>query len=111
LTLICNVNVEVQMAYCTKEIIIDLEKTSMLKVLNDIAVTKFKANRAVLLANGNVNIDNGLNDVRAVLSDHENVIKFCCRYTNDVSKVEALISDFVHQNAHCKLQTSRIRPV
>ena len=70
------------MPYCRKEIIIiDLEKTSIFQVLNNMAITKFKAHRATSLSNCNVNIDGGLNDVRAVLSDQIGLIKFCCRYT------------------------------
>jgi hypothetical protein len=91
------------MPYCTKKIIIDIEQTSLMQVLNKMAVTKFKAHRATCLNNGNVNIDGGLNDVRAVLSDQVDLIKFCCRYTRDVPRVESLISDFVYENYNCKL--------
>ncbi len=92
------------MPYCNKEIIIlDLEKTPLIQVLNKMAVTKFKAERAIWLDNGNVNIDAGLNDVRAVLSDQVDLIKFCCRYTRDVPRVESIISDFVNENPNCVL--------
>ena len=92
------------MPYCNDEIIVlDLEQSSLMNVLNTMAVTKFKAYRAIWLDNGNVNIDGGINDVRAVLSDQVGLIKFCCRYTRDIPRVESLISDFVYENANCKL--------
>lgn len=92
------------MPYCTKEIIIiDLEKTSTLQVLNNITVTKFKAQRAILLDNGHINIDAGLNDVRGVLSDKGNVIMFFCRYIRDIPRVESLVNDFAYQSPNCKL--------
>jgi hypothetical protein len=92
------------MPYCTKEIItIDLEKTSILQVLNKMAVTKFKAQRAILLDNGHINIDAGLNDVRAILSDKGNVIMFFCLYIRDIPRVESLVNDFAYQHPNCKL--------
>ncbi len=92
------------MPYCNTEIIIlDLEQSSLMNVLNMIAVTKFKAEKAIWLDNGNVNIDAGLNDVRAVISEEVGLIKFCCRYIGDVSRVESLVSDFVYENPNCKL--------
>lgn len=92
------------MPYCIKEItIINLEKTSILQVLNNMAVIKFKAQRAILLDNGHINIDAGLNDVRAVLSDKGDLIKFFCRYLRDIPRVESLVNDFVYQHPNCKL--------
>jgi len=92
------------MPYCTKEIIIiDLEKTSILQILNNMAVTKFKAHRAIRLGNGDINIDAGLNDVRAVLSEKGDLIKFFCRYVRDIPRVESLVKDFSYQNPNCKL--------
>ncbi len=92
------------MPYCNKEIIIlDLDITPIMQVMNMMAVTKFKAENAIWLDNGNINIDGGLNDVRAVLSGQAGLIKFCCRYISDVPKVESLIIDFAYQNPNCKL--------
>lgn len=92
------------MPYCTtKIIIIDLEEVSILQVLNNMAVTKFKAHKAILLSNGNFNIDGGINDVRAVVSDKSGVIKFFCRYIRDIPRVESLVNDFAYQNPNCKL--------
>jgi len=90
--------------YCVKGIIIiDLDKTSILQVLNNMAVTKFKAQRAIKLDNGNINIDAGLNDVRAVLGANGDLIKFFCRYVSDIPIVEVLVSDFAYQHPNCKL--------
>jgi len=92
------------MPYCNTEIIIlDLNKTSVIQVIDKIAVAKFKAKKAICLDNGNFNIDGGLNDVRAVINEEVDLIKFCCRYTRDVPRVESLISDFVYENPNCKL--------
>ena len=92
------------MPYCTKEIIIiDLEKMSILQFLNNMAITKFNALRAIRLGNGDINIDGGLNDVRAVLSGKGGLIKFFCRYTRDIPRVESLVSDFAYQHPNCKL--------
>ena len=92
------------MPYCTKElIIIDLAKTSILQVLNNMAVAKFKAHRAIKLGNGNINIDAGMNNVRAVLSDQDGLIKFFCRYIRDIPRVERLVHDFAYQHPNCKL--------
>jgi hypothetical protein len=92
------------MPCCNTEIIIlDLQQSSLMKVLNTMAVTKFKAEKAIWLDNGNVNIDAGLNDVRALISEEVGLIKFCCRYTRDFPRVESLISDFVHENPNCEL--------
>ena len=91
------------MPYCTKKIIIiDLEKTS-LQILNSMAVTKFKAHRAIRLGNGDINIDAGLNDVRAVLSDKGDLIKIFCRYIRDIPRVDSLVDDFAYQHPNCKL--------
>jgi hypothetical protein len=92
------------MPYCNNEIIVlDLDKASVIQVIDKIAVAKFKAQKAIYLNNGNFNIDGGLNDVRAMLSEEVGIIKFCCRYSPDVSRVESLISDFVYENPNCKL--------
>ena len=92
------------MPYCTKEIIIiDLEKTYIFQVLNNMAVTIFKAHRAIRLGNGDINIDAGLNDVRAILSDNGDLIKFFCRYIRDIPRVDSLVDDFAYQHPNCKL--------
>jgi ABC-type branched-subunit amino acid transport system substrate-binding protein len=92
------------MPYCIKEIIIlDLEKTSILQILSNLAVTKFKAHRAIRLGNGDINIDGGLNDVRAILSGKGGLIKFFCRYVRDIPRVESIVNDFASQNLNCKL--------
>ncbi|MFT5602894.1 MAG: hypothetical protein ACI9N1_003156 [Flavobacteriales bacterium] len=92
------------MPYCNNEIIVlDIDKASVIQVIDKIAVAKFKAQKAICLDNGNFNIDGGLNDVRAVISEEVGLIKFCCRYTKDVHRVESLVSDFVYENHNCKL--------
>jgi hypothetical protein len=92
------------MPYCNTEIIIlDLDKTPLIQVMNKMAVTKFKAERAIRLGNGSVNIDGGLNDVRAIINEQVGLIKFCCRYARDVTRVESLTRDFVCKNPNCKL--------
>jgi len=92
------------MPFCNTEIIIlDLDKTPLIQVMNKIAVTKFKAEMAIRLGNCSVNIDGGLNDVRAILNEQVGLIKFCCRYARDVPRVESLIRDFVSKNPNCKL--------
>ena len=92
------------MPYCDKEILVlDLDNTSVIQVLDKMAVAKFKANKAICLDNGNFNIDGGLNDVRAVISKQAGLIKFCCRYSSDVPRVESLIGDFAYKNPNCKL--------
>jgi len=92
------------MPYCNNEIIVlDLDKASVMQIIDKIAVTKFKAQKAICLDNGNFNIDGGLNDVRAVISEEFGLIKFCCRYARDIPRVELLISDFVYDSTNCKL--------
>ncbi len=92
------------MPYCNNEILVlDLDKTSVIQVIDKIAVAKFKAQKATCLDNGNFNIDGGLNDVRAVISEEVGLIEFCCRYARDIPRVESLISDFVSKNPNCEL--------
>lgn len=96
------------MPYCNNEILVlDLDKTSVIQVIDKIAVAKFKSQKAICLDNGNFNIDGGLNDVRAVISEEVSLIKFCCRYAKDIPRVELLISDFVYENPNCKLKVKR----
>lgn len=40
------------------------------------------------------NIDNGLNDLRAVLKPELELITFCCRYSKDVAKAEEMVWAF-----------------
>ena len=46
------------------------------------------------LADGTYNIDNGMNDVRAIFPPETNSIAFICRYERDIDKVDKLVKGF-----------------
>ncbi len=54
----------------------------------------FKALEAVQIDTYQYGVDNGLNDLRAVLKPELNLITFCCRYEKDVQRIETIIRQF-----------------
>lgn len=59
--------------------------------LSKFAVKYFNARCAVQIDDWQYGIDNGLNDLRAVLNPELGLITFCCRYSKDVAKTEEMV--------------------
>ncbi len=62
--------------------------------LSKFAVEYFSARCAVQIDDYQYNIDNGLNDLRAVLKPELELITFCCRYSKDVAETEEMVRAF-----------------
>lgn len=77
------------MPFCKTTIPFDSTQSSSL-VINKIA-QYFDSERAILLPNGHWNIDAGINNIRAVVCEDKQLIKFCFRYEKDREKYEKLI--------------------
>lgn len=71
------------------------------EVLDQLARTKFKATCAVQFEwdQNQFSIDNGMNNVRAVIDEKRKLILFCCRYPHYIDIAEDLVSDFAIEQA------------
>lgn len=68
---------------------LDVEQT-----LSLFAVEQFNGREAVPIDSTQYNVDNGLNDLRAVLKPEIGLITFCCRYSQDVPRAESKVLAF-----------------
>ncbi len=78
---------------------LDVERT-----LSLFAVEQCNAREAVPIDSTQYNIDNGLNDLRAVLKPEIGLITFCCRYSQDVPGAESKVQAFSQKH---DLETAR----
>ncbi len=80
--------------YCKTAILIN-ESVNIQLLLTKFAWECYKADEAVKIDNGRFAIDNGMNNVRAIIrNDTSKVITFCCRYECDVPVTEEKIHNF-----------------
>lgn len=63
-------------------------------ILTLFAVEHFNGREAVSIDSTQYGVDNGLNDLRAVLKPEAGIIAFCCRYSRDVARTEAKVLEF-----------------
>ncbi|AFT73200.1 hypothetical protein AMEC673_02495 [Alteromonas macleodii str. 'English Channel 673'] len=79
-------------------------------MLKKLAISKFGAERLLPVPETEtINIDGGLNDIRAVINTNE--IRFFVRYEREVDWYTRLISAFVQENSECcRLMTRENTP-
>lgn len=64
----------------------------------------YHAETAHPLTNGMWNIDGGENDVRAICRDENGLVKFFCRYEEEVTRTERKVEAFVESHPEkCQL--------
>ncbi len=70
-------------------------------VLTQLSRAKFNAEHAVQYEwdKNQFCIDNGMNNIRAVISKERKLILFCCRYPQYVDIVEELLTEFADEQA------------
>lgn len=74
------------------------------RVIASIAVEHFRARNAYPLDGDMWNIDAGENDVRAIHRDDNGIIRFFCRYKEDLPRTEAKIAAFASEHGgECRL--------
>ncbi|NMH61006.1 hypothetical protein [Alteromonas ponticola] len=77
-------------------------------IINRIAIDKFRARQAYSLDSNMWNIDGSLNDVRAVCNDGNEIVKFFCRYEEDIKRTDAKIAEFARNHSTlCELVNSK----
>jgi hypothetical protein len=71
------------------------------EVLDQLARTKFKATCVVQLEwdQNQFSVDNGMNNIRAVIDEKRKLILFCCRYPHFIDIAEELVRDFATEKA------------
>ena len=70
----------------------------------------YKAREAVQIDIYQYGVDNGLNDLRAVLKPELNLITFCCRYEKDIERIESIVRQFaVEHDLQLGLFNSNLR--
>ncbi|MEZ8100253.1 hypothetical protein [Vibrio bivalvicida] len=88
------------MRHCKVALVIT-KQMNIREVLDQLARTKFKANCAVQFEwdQSQFSVDNGMNNIRAVISKERKLILFCCRYPQYVDMVEELLTEFADEQA------------
>ncbi|ATC93833.1 hypothetical protein [Pseudoalteromonas tunicata] len=71
---------------------------SVKDALNQFAQRYFDAQAAVQLEEYQYAVDNGMNDLRAVIKPEHHLITFCCRYKKDIQRTENIVKKFAHEN-------------
>lgn len=67
-------------------------------LLTKFAQEYFKAREAVQIDAYQYSVDNGLNDLRAVIKPDLHLIAFCCRYKKDVQRTDTIVREFAVKN-------------
>ena len=67
-------------------------------LLTKFAQEYFKAREAVQIDAYQYSVDNGLNDLRAVIKPDLHLITFCCRYKKDVQRTDTIVRQFAVKN-------------
>jgi ribosome biogenesis SPOUT family RNA methylase Rps3 len=94
------------MPYCSSILVI-LPDVDMHQTLSLVAQQQFNALAAHELGHNEFNIDAALNDVRAIVSQEEHEIRFCCRYESDVQRINRKVVDFAKNHSNfCTLGTA-----
>jgi hypothetical protein len=71
---------------------------SVKDALNQFANGYFDAQTAAQLDEYQYVVDNGMNDLRAVIKPERHLITFCCRYKKDVPRTEDIVKKFAYEN-------------
>ncbi|TYL46998.1 hypothetical protein [Marinomonas sp. IMCC 4694] len=79
--------------YCSTAIKLSSESDSI-GLISQFAIEHYNARQAVQIDQYQFVVDNGMNDLRAVLKEELGLIALCCRYEKDVEKTEAKIQAF-----------------
>ncbi|MEH0666599.1 hypothetical protein H4F18_02795 [Vibrio scophthalmi] len=88
------------MEYCKVALVIT-KQMNIREVLDQLARTKFKATCAVQFEwdQNQFSVDNGMNNVRAVIDERRKLILFCCRYLHYIDIAEELLTEFADEQA------------
>lgn len=83
------------MPQCSKALIIT-QQMNIRKVLNNLSKTKFNGQRAVQCESSKdqFSIDNGMNNVRAIINSEKTHVTFFCRYTHYVDIIDSILEEF-----------------
>ena len=84
--------------YCQLALKVDPE-LDVQETLSMFAVEHYNGREAVQIDSTQYGVDNGMNDLRAVLKPEEGLIAFCCRYEQDVARVEAKVLEFSQKHS------------
>ncbi len=90
----------VEVPYCKIALVVT-PKMDIGEVLNELSTTKFNAEHAVQYEwdKNQFCIDNGMNNVRAVIDEKRKLILFCCRYPHYIDIAEELLTEFADEQA------------
>ncbi|QSX34472.1 hypothetical protein JYB87_04270 [Shewanella avicenniae] len=64
------------------------------RILTQFAIEHFDGRQAVKIDEYQYGVDNGMNDLRAVIKEERQLITFCCRYAKDVARTESMVLAF-----------------
>ncbi len=81
--------------YCKVAILID-EGIDIQALLTNFAFECFSASSAVKIDCRQYGIDGGMNNVRAIIRNKNEIIEFCCRYQSDVRWTEDKVKRFAY---------------
>lgn len=90
------------MSYCKSAIVIT-QDMNVRETLDLFSQTKFGAIRAAQCEwnHNHFIIDNGRNNIRAVVDFDKNLILFHCRYPHDIEVIESLLTTFTSEQGLC----------
>lgn len=87
------------MPYCNKSIVITPQMNTS-EILNVLSRTKFNAQNAVQCdQKGQFYVDNGMNNVRAIINSEKTHISFFCRYSHYVDIVDSILEEFAAEQS------------
>jgi hypothetical protein len=92
--------------YCIHSIVI-AEQANIRQIISLLSKEQFHNNQGVCeLDNNQFDID-ARNDVRAIVSNENRLIRVCCRYANDVQRINKKIINFANNHPSlCELTTN-----
>ncbi len=88
------------MQQCSNALVIT-QQMNIREVLNNLSKTKFNGQRAVQSESSKDQfcIDNGMNNVRAIINSNKTHIRFFCRYTYYVDIVDSILEAFAAEQS------------
>lgn len=87
------------MPYCHKSLVIT-PQMNIQEVLNVLSRTKFNARNAVQCDRKvQFYVDNGMNNVRAMINSEKTHVSFFCRYSHYVDIVDSIIEEFAAEQS------------
>ncbi len=92
--------------YCETALKLD-PSLDVQKTLSSFASEHFHAPQAFKIDDYQFDVDNAMNDLRAVLKPEIGLITFCCRYEKDIPRIERKLNEFIEANG---LEASTYNP-